>query len=97
MTLGGLLLLLALAAIVTVAIVVGSAAFMRTRTVVRLIRCPVSQHRVAVDFVQLVADGRCIDVAECSAFGPGVKVTCAKQCLDNRQRAEAFPMPAAYI
>jgi hypothetical protein len=97
MTFVGLALLLGIAVIVTIAMVVGSAAFMRTRTVPRLIRCPVTDHRVAVEFVQLVADGRLVDVRECSAFGPGETVTCDRQCIDNRQRAEAFPLPAAYI
>lgn len=97
MTLGTLGLLIVLALIVTVAMALGSAAFSRTRTTSRLIRCPVSKRRVAVEFVELVADGRVIDVAECSAFGPREKVTCDKQCVDDRQGAEGLQLPAAYI
>jgi hypothetical protein len=97
MTFGTLLLIIALAIVVTVAMVLGSAAFSRTRLTTRLLHCPESRRRVAVEFVELVADGRAVDVAACSTFGPGHKVTCDKRCLDNRQGSDTLTLPAAYI
>ena len=97
MTFGTITLLIVLALVVTVAMALGSAAFSRTRTMTRLIRCPVTRRRVAVELVQVIADGRVIDVAECSAFGAGAEVTCQKRCVDDRQGAESLSLPAAYI
>ena len=90
-------ILIGLGVIVTIAMVLGSAAFSSTRTRMRLMHCPVSKHRVAVEFVEMIADGQVVDVKACSAFGPDKPVTCDKRCVDDRHRAEGLPIPAAYV
>jgi hypothetical protein len=97
MTFPTLALLIGLAILVTIVLVLASAAFSNTRTTTRLIRCPVSKQRVAVEFVEMITDGQVIDVTECSAFGPQVPVTCAKRCVEDRNPADSIPIPAAYV
>jgi hypothetical protein len=92
-----LAVLIGLGVIVTIAMVLGSAAFSSTRRTTRLIHCPVSKKRVAVEFVEMVTDGQVVDVTECSMFGSGKPVTCDKYCVDDQHRADGLPISAAYV
>ena len=59
-----------------------------SRKAARSFRCPITGHRVSVDFRRAVVGGRLLDVERCSAFERENVVTCAKACLEAQSNTD---------
>jgi hypothetical protein len=89
-----LFVVLAVGLVLVVAIATGRWLFPDTRLFTRVVRCPVREHDVVVEFVERVWDGVPVDVTRCSVFTPPTAIDCDKRCRQVRRKARSRLAPA---